>query len=108
MVDFFLSGFGGIQKVGVQNRNSHKHKNSNLVETMSIADFVVLWVHPHYSHTGSECPRVEGNDEYTSLIRSHYFDQEGTDQEPNMEMVDKYVCGWMLKVIRHIIINDYM
>eukprot|EP00978_Attheya_sp_CCMP212_P035328 scaffold153149_cov47-Attheya_sp.AAC.1 len=68
---------------------------------MSIADFVVLGVRPHYPHIGSECPRVEGDDEYTEMIHSlcflvDCFDREGTAQEPNMEMVDKYVRAWML------------
>eukprot|EP00978_Attheya_sp_CCMP212_P020752 scaffold59827_cov51-Attheya_sp.AAC.4 len=68
---------------------------------MSTADFVVLEVRPHYSCIGTECPRVEGDDVYTSMISSlcflvDCFDQEGTAQEPNMEMVDKYVHVWML------------
>eukprot|EP00978_Attheya_sp_CCMP212_P038388 scaffold189807_cov26-Attheya_sp.AAC.1 len=72
---------------------------------VSIADFVGLGVRPPYSHIGSECPRVEGNDEYTSLICSlcfliDCFDQEGTAQEPNKEMVDKYVPAWMLNKSR--------
>eukprot|EP00978_Attheya_sp_CCMP212_P036045 scaffold160870_cov73-Attheya_sp.AAC.1 len=64
---------------------------------MSIADFVVLGVRPRYSHIESECPRVEGRDgEYTEMIRSlcfliDCFDRDGTAQQPNLEMVDKYV-----------------
>eukprot|EP00978_Attheya_sp_CCMP212_P006300 scaffold14274_cov49-Attheya_sp.AAC.3 len=78
--------YGGNSKIGVQNRNSHKNKNSNPVEAMSIADFVVLGVRPRYSHIESECPRVEGD--------------EGTAQQPNLETVDKYVHAWMLNKSR--------
>eukprot|EP00978_Attheya_sp_CCMP212_P010940 scaffold26612_cov56-Attheya_sp.AAC.8 len=72
---------------------------------MSIADFVVLGVRPRYSHIGSECLRVEGDDEYTEMIHSRCFlvdcfDREGTAQEPNMETVDKYVRAWMLNKSR--------
>jgi hypothetical protein len=97
MVIFFESGLNrGNSKFGVQNHNSHKNKNSNPVKTMSIADFVVLGVRPRYSHIWSECPRVEGDDEYTEMIRSlcflvDCFDREGTAQEPNMETGGKYV-----------------
>eukprot|EP00978_Attheya_sp_CCMP212_P010143 scaffold24344_cov28-Attheya_sp.AAC.1 len=67
---------------------------------MSIADFVVLGVRPCYSHIESECPRVEGNGEYTEMIRSlcfliDCFDREGTAQQPNLETVDKYVRAWI-------------
>jgi hypothetical protein len=106
--NFFESGLNrGDSKFGVQNRNSHKNKNSNQnpVETMSIADFVVLGVRPRYSHIRSECPRVEGDDEYTEMIRSlcflvDCFDREGNAQEPDMETVDKYVRAWMLNKSR--------
>eukprot|EP00978_Attheya_sp_CCMP212_P043731 scaffold290435_cov33-Attheya_sp.AAC.1 len=72
---------------------------------MSIADFVVLGVRPRYSHIESECPRVEGDGEYTEMIRSlcfliDCFDQDGTAQQPNLETVDKYVCEWMLNKSR--------
>jgi hypothetical protein len=40
----------GNSKIGVQNHNSHKNKNSNPIETMSIADCVVLGVRSCYSH----------------------------------------------------------
>eukprot|EP00978_Attheya_sp_CCMP212_P027585 scaffold92751_cov45-Attheya_sp.AAC.1 len=64
---------------------------------MSIADFVVMGVRPRYSHVESECPRVEGDGEYTEMIRSlcfliDCFDREGTAQQPDLETVDKYVC----------------
>eukprot|EP00978_Attheya_sp_CCMP212_P039247 scaffold202512_cov43-Attheya_sp.AAC.1 len=69
---------------------------------MSIADFVVLGVRPRYSHIELECPRVEGDGEYTTeMIRSlcfliDCFDREGTTQQPNLKTVDKYVHAWML------------
>jgi hypothetical protein len=99
MLFFFESGLNrGNSKIGVQNRNSHSHshKNSNPVETMRIADFVVLGVRPCYSHIESECPRVEGDDFYTEILQSlcflvDCFDREGTAQDPNMETVDKYI-----------------
>eukprot|EP00978_Attheya_sp_CCMP212_P034292 scaffold142834_cov44-Attheya_sp.AAC.1 len=97
----------GNSKIGVQNRNSHKNKNSNPVETMNIADFVVLDVHPRYSHieSESECPRVEGNGEYTEMICSlcfliDCFDREVTAQQLNLETVDKYIYAWMLNKSR--------
>eukprot|EP00978_Attheya_sp_CCMP212_P003107 scaffold6373_cov55-Attheya_sp.AAC.1 len=72
---------------------------------MSIANFVVLGVRPHYSHIESECPRVEGDGEYTEMIRSlcfliDCFDREGTAQQTNLETVDKYVRAWMLNKSR--------
>eukprot|EP00978_Attheya_sp_CCMP212_P037519 scaffold177756_cov32-Attheya_sp.AAC.1 len=72
---------------------------------MSIADFVVLGVRPHYPHVESECPRVEGDGDYTEMIRSlcfliDGFDREGTAQQPDLEMVDKYVRAWMLNKSR--------
>eukprot|EP00978_Attheya_sp_CCMP212_P007543 scaffold17459_cov54-Attheya_sp.AAC.3 len=72
---------------------------------MSIADFVVLGVRPRYSHVESECPRVEGDGEYTEMIRSlcfliDCFDREGTAQQPDLETVDKYVGAWMLNKSR--------
>ena len=39
--NFFESGLNrGNSKIGVQNHNSYKNKNSNPGETMSIADFL--------------------------------------------------------------------
>eukprot|EP00978_Attheya_sp_CCMP212_P020319 scaffold57956_cov40-Attheya_sp.AAC.2 len=72
---------------------------------MSIADFVVLGVRPRYSHIESECPRVEGDGEYTEMIRSlcfliDCFDREGTAQQPTWETVSKYVHAWMLNKSR--------
>eukprot|EP00978_Attheya_sp_CCMP212_P015992 scaffold41552_cov35-Attheya_sp.AAC.1 len=72
---------------------------------MSIADCVVLGVRPCYSHIESECPRVEGDGEYTEMIRRlcfliDCFDREGTAQQPSLETVDKYVHAWMLNKYR--------